>query len=115
LSITNYGDHQFPPSATGIITTQCPPRGPKLRALRYSSPNGALPCSQIMAITNYGNYQFPHPPFLSQKTCMEPTFMNEQSKRNHRNQRSPTTKQLAILPSSGCILDSANYPLYQVP
>ena len=48
---------------------------------------------QIMAITNYGNYQFP-PPFLSQKTYMEPTFMNEQSKRNHGNQRSHTTKQL---------------------
>src|SRR5437763_16222751 len=48
----------------------------------------------------FQNYQLPMmaitspPPFLSQQTYMEPTFMNEQSKRNHGNQRLLTTKQL---------------------
>jgi len=64
-----------------------------------------------MAITNS-----PTPPFLSQKTCMEPTFMNEQSKRNHGNQRFLTTKQLraALL---GLTFQSYQLPIgnYQFP
>src|SRR5437763_3493469 len=37
-------------------------------------------CFSKLSITNYGNYQFSlPPPFLSQKTYMEPTFMG------HRN------------------------------
>ena len=51
-------------------------------------------CSSKLSITNYGSYQFVTPPFLSQKTYMEPTFMNEQNKRNNSNQRSLTAKQL---------------------
>src|SRR5437763_12889729 len=34
-------------------------------------------CFSKLSITNYGNYQFSStPPFLSQKTYMEPTFMS---------------------------------------
>src|SRR5437764_3229600 len=59
---------------------RCPPRGPKLSWLLLLDPkyvfalasqNHQLP---MMAITNS-----PYPPFLSQKTYMEPTFMG------HRN------------------------------
>src|SRR5438477_12102007 len=48
-----------------MITTRCPPRGPKL-----SWPPGFLDlsvscsCFSKLSITNYANYQFPHPPLF---------------------------------------------------
>jgi len=48
---------------------------------------------------------------------MEPTYMNEQSKRNPSNQRSRTTKQLqAALPGLAFqIMAITNYGNYQFP
>src|SRR5437764_15472034 len=58
----------------------CPPRGPKLSWLLLLGPKYVLPLLSKLSITNYGNYQFSStPPFLSQKTYMELTFMG------HRN------------------------------
>ena len=106
-------------AARDAETIRRPPRGPKNFVASYWPRRSCVwSCFQ----TNFRSPDEPisrspdppPPPFLSQKTCMEPTCMNEQSKRNHGNQRSLTTKQLsaALVGLASKIID---YQLWQLP